>query len=51
MPATVRCTLNSTLVAILLNLEPSVLRQIKAPGFKNVADWRQCFDDEAMLFR
>jgi len=51
MPATVRCTSNSTLVAVLLNLEPSVLRQIKAPGFKNVVEERQCFEDQAMLFR
>jgi hypothetical protein len=46
MPATVRCTSNSTLVAILVNLEPSALRQIKAPGFKNVAGKRRFTEDE-----
>ena len=51
MPATVRCTSNSTLVAILFNRPLNVLRKIKHPRFKDVAEERQCFGDEATLFR
>ena len=36
---------------IVFKRELNALRQIKALGFENVAEERQCFDNEAMLFR